>query len=371
MDSVTKQSGYPKEVFFLGAGASVLAGVPTFADFHKKATKIINEILAENEPDDEYISHRNLKAMRNDRMLQSVLSHWVKNFNNYTIEEFYAAIEINEMLANNKLNKNKYEDITTEDISKFIYFIIKKSLTNTSGSENIYEIFLRLVRTSKAAIITTNWDIVLESSKQFPLEGGWVDYESVTAHDATSNKVNPLTEVSGFKHHILKLHGSLNWGFCDNCERIYYLNKEIYEDLTLFDDDVASYGVECNNEACRENHIKLKTVIVPPTLSKLAKAQPQLVSIWNKAKDYLKLCNKIYFIGYSFPETDMQMRIFISNALRENSNLNKVIIVSSQKHGASRVEFEERYLSVLSRVVSPSKIDFYYKGFDEFCMDSI
>ncbi len=92
-----------------------------------------------------------------------------------------------------------------------------------------------------------------------------------------------------------------------------------------------------------------------------------IVSIWKKAYDYLKMCKELYFIGYSFPETDVQMKIFISNALRENSNLREVTVVSSQKHGYSRVDFEERYLSILPDRIK-NKVKFNYDGFEEFCI---
>jgi hypothetical protein len=159
----------------------------------------------------------------------------------------------------------------------------------------------------------------------------------------------------------------LNWGYCEGCDKIYYFEKKKYDPLTLDE-------VECCNEHCKKIrwNKKLEAVIVPPTLSKLAKAESnsaqfQLVKIWNKAKESIEACEKLYFIGYSFPETDVQMKVFISNALRNNHNLKKVIIVSNQKHGNLRVEFEERYLSILSKFMNHSKIDFYYKGFEEFC----
>ena len=49
MDSVNKQLVYPKQVFFLGAGASALASVPTFANFYEKAEDICKKKLLNNE----------------------------------------------------------------------------------------------------------------------------------------------------------------------------------------------------------------------------------------------------------------------------------------------------------------------------------
>ncbi len=352
MTSDTNLIGSPKEVFFLGAGASALAGVPTFSNFRDKLGEVSGKL--ESEPEIHYL-------------FLDIGHYWINNFDDYNIEQLYAAIEMNETLG------IRTEDLKTDDIVKFIYLTIHKSLTKDTLCDNVFESFLTQIRQADAAIITTNWDIVLESSKSNYLEEEWVDYESVNAYELPNNISANDVGYCQFKIiPILKLHGSLNWGFCQNCGKIYYLNEKNYHKLILSE-------VECKNRECEGKHSKLKIVIVPPTLSKLVRpvqtTEPsslklpyfQLVSIWNRAYDYLKSCEKIYFIGYSFPETDVQMRFFISNALRENTNLKDVIVISTQKHGNSRIAFEERYISALPKGIKSSKTKFYYRDFKHFC----
>ncbi len=112
MDSVTKQSDYPKKVFFLGAGATALAGVPTFANFGEKAEEICDEKLLDDE---------------SKKQFERILKYWKKNFNRCNIEEFYEAIEMRETLAN-PADKEKQETVTTGDIEEFIYSTIQKSI---------------------------------------------------------------------------------------------------------------------------------------------------------------------------------------------------------------------------------------------------
>jgi|GEM_PF-2594886 len=340
------QSDSIETIFFLGAGASVSAGVPTFNNFRKQAILIDKEISSKDEP-----------IIKN--LFELVLNYWNENFNESNIEELYEAVEMREMLA-------EPEIITTKDIEEFIFYTIKKSSIKTENSIGLFEDFLRfslLFRPS--AIITTNWDTILESSRQWPLESGWINYGCVKPYDPIS-----YSEFSDYgpKFCILKLHGSLNWGYCENCGHIYYLTEKISDRLTSLD------GVKCNDDNCRENNFNLQRMIVPPKLSKLIKPEPnsdsvsatspyfKLVHIWKKAYNYLKLCERIFFIGYSFPETDVQMRVLISSTLRMNTNLKEVIIVSSPKHGNSRVNFEERYLSILPK----GQLEFYYNTFERF-----
>ncbi|MCK4799197.1 MAG: SIR2 family protein [Spirochaetes bacterium] len=356
MDSVIEQPNDPKDVYFLGAGVSALAGVPTFTNFRKKAEDICNKKIWNNESNNQF---------------ERVLKYWDKYFNECNVEEFYSAVEMREMLVSDLLKKEKQETVTTDEIENFIYSTIQNSINKSYLVDEIYQLFLRNI-TMNSVIITTNWDILLEtSSGPFSIRDNSVRYEAVQPY----TKKDELGDFSANHFHILKLHGSLNWGFCDKCGNIYYFDEKIHNRLA------SKEGVACNNNDCDG---KLARIIVPPKLSKLIKPEQtntdinieqnplmspyfQLRSIWSEANKYLKMCEKVYFIGYSFPETDVQMKIFISNALRGNSNLKKVTIVSRQKHGKSRVEFEERYLSIFSRFINQSKIKFYYGGFEEFC----
>lgn len=353
----SNRSKSPKYVYFLGAGASVFANIPTFNDFHNSATEIYNAISLE-------------KENQVKELFEKVLGYWNKNFNEFNIEDFYSAVELDEMLSKDIIDKKKQEIPTSKDIENFIAFTIKRAFR--AVNDNLYEIFLNGISSSNSAIITTNWDIALEtSSRQFSLTEDWMDYESVQAY----NKVNSPT-CKPFSYpscRVLKLHGSLNWGFCENCGVMYYFD-EIYDELTL--------AKECKDDKCKKNGSKLKQIIVPPKLSKLVKSEEpnksnspkspysRLVFIWINARHYLKSCEKIYFIGYSFPETDVQMRILISNALRENSHLIEAHIISSPKHGKSRVDFEERYLSILPKRIK-NKVKFNYDGFEWFCKNEL
>lgn len=112
MDSATKQSDYPKEVFFLGAGASALAGVPTFANFREKAEDICKKKLLNNE---------------SNKQFERVLKYWKKNFDEFNIEEFYEAVEMSETL-DNPTDTEKQETVTTGDIEEFINSTIQKSI---------------------------------------------------------------------------------------------------------------------------------------------------------------------------------------------------------------------------------------------------
>jgi len=344
MTLITDQPYPPKEVFFLGAGASVSGGAPTFANFRDKAKEVLSKILQEGESG-EKIS-----------LFQNVLNQWNENFADYNIEEYYSAVEMNEQL-------NHDESITTKNIVRFIAYTIEKSILKLNTPSYKLLVDYGIVK----AIVTTNWDILLERSINESLGLAFDDNALLNYDDIIKpyHEVTPSQQSDGYIPPILKLHGSLNWGFCRKCGQIYYFNRKIYTQLISYND------VKCK----KHENISLTPFIVPPTLSKLEKAEMNnekspyvpLRSIWTKASEYLRLCKKVYFIGYSFPETDVQMKIFISNALRKNENLEKIIIVSNPKYGRSRIDFEERYSPILLKTNNNPEVIFEYCGFEKFC----
>lgn len=337
----TNKLEMPRSVYFLGSGASVSGKVPTFSNFRSKADEVL-------------CNFTNKEEVR--LLFQRVLKNWSEQYN---IEEYYLAIEIDNLLHHNP-------SINIKDIIDFIVLTIenpRKKLT-TLEYKSLHEAH-RKDGVAKAIFITTNWDILLERSileiehKENKDEAlskyAFINYDDMIQPYYKSVKPS----INSFPP-ILKLHGSLNWVFCEECERIYYFNGQMYEFL-LFQ----------KGKGCPECHnAKIVPFIVPPTLSKLEK-HAQLRSIWSKASEYLRLCEKLCFIGYSFAETDMQMKIFISNALRENSNLKEVMVVTKyddpKKDEESKKDFVMRYHSVLSKAISNPKICFYDKGFEEFC----
>lgn len=272
------------KLLFLGSGASVCAGAPTFSNFREKAEKI------------------------SEKKHKKTLDFWRDNYKDYNIEEYYTAIEMRELCI-------LPTEITSQDIIELIATTIERSLKNHKRTPHYY-----LANRKELVIITTNWDYLLESYGK-RLEKGSIDYYGIEKYS------KPLEDPwEEFPYKIFKLHGSLNWGICKNCNKIYYFDQRDYVDL------------KNGTATCKTCKSQLQQHIVPPTFSKLEREKrnqdkEQLNNIWREASHYLASCEYLYFIGYSFPETDAQMKIFVTNALRDNQNLKKVIVVTNQKFG--------------------------------------
>jgi len=127
MALITNPINSSSTVFFLGAGASALAGSPTFSNFQEKA-KNIYPTISKDDPDKE--------------LFKKILEHWESDFKGDNIEQYYAAIEMSDILS------DKQENVNTKDVVKFICSTIQKSLEKNKPfepSDKTYPRFLKII----------------------------------------------------------------------------------------------------------------------------------------------------------------------------------------------------------------------------------
>lgn len=106
---------------------------------------------------------------------------------------------------------------------------------------------------------------------------------------------------------LYKLHGSVNWAYCEGCHGIY--GNFSFADLkSIF----SLEKIRC--PACGSHYDWL---ILPPIAPKQIK-NPVITKIWRLAKQKLSAADRIVFIGYSFPQTDFDLAQWLIEAC-ENS----------------------------------------------------
>lgn len=371
-----------KIVNFTGAGLSSIAGCPTISNFYVKAEETIDMLenslfqLAD-EKEDTYIEEKEDIEFRIN-ICRSILNFKEKKCPYCNIEDLYRKLDMK-----NSLGLIFYEDIikkvplTLDKIVKFIAIVIEEQ---TLDSIKDYSQHYKPLYSADSVIITPSYDISFEMSNLTHsqlnyrplsyLKQGRIDYgiENIGPYIEIINNDKSIIKD---RYEIFKLHGSLNFGICKKCGKVYYLDEDRYHKM------ISKKGLTCHD--CKET---LDILIIPPTMSKLSMIEKDkwsnsynpssdiLSKIWNKAYKHIMLCSEIRFIGYSFPETDMHMRDFVFEALSENEFLEHILIITDMKYGYEKINFEERYLKTI-----PTKfhrlIFFYYEGFEKFTKDII
>ncbi len=114
---------------------------------------------------------------------------------------------------------------------------------------------------------------------------------------------------------LLKLHGSLNWARCPDCQSILPLHLAEYfkrktwvaSVLPMLNETVKSAKLQMRSEFATLRHCQSgpssTPVLVPPTWNK-ADYHSSLAEVWRQASDELGEAEYIIVIGYSFPMTD-------------------------------------------------------------------
>lgn len=136
---------------------------------------------------------------------------------------------------------------------------------------------------------------------------------------------------------LLKLHGSINWLYSADQsfsgQPIYWVFKA--EEIKEHDD--------------------LNPVIIPPVMDKSKfYLHSGLKRQWRLAKEALANAQEIYFIGYSLPETDLSVRFFLGEALKNSSAKLYIIILEGD---SQKAEFmKKRYLELINN--KTERLDF-------------
>ena len=184
------------------------------------------------------------------------------------------------------------------------------------------------------AVISFNYDILIERASEM-IEIGPDSHATAdqlypvrltrsTRRDAMvfgSNHINSFT--------LFKLHGSINWyysrSFDSTGEVIYYTG-------------VNRWG-ETSDRAQREKSAVDDKVpfIVPPVSEKVRFFQHEsLKRIWSRASVALKEADNLYVLGYSLPQTDLAVRLFLHESSGVTTKMKKLVIVNNDSNIADR-----------------------------------
>jgi hypothetical protein len=125
----------------------------------------------------------------------------------------------------------------------------------------------------------------------------------------------------------LKLHGSINWGVCQECNKIMPRSfSEIRFDpffLRRRDSFIYSLGSKISEAQHCGKPLKSPPVLVPPTWNKTGYHQ-DLTCVWSKAAEVLAEAENIFVIGYSLPETDSFFRYLFALGSESDTRIKRL-----------------------------------------------
>lgn len=222
------------------------------------------------------------------------------------------------------------------------------------------------------AIISLNWDILLDNALNSALEandgGDFSDYDPfgvvdyccyISSLEAGDKRIRTglwSLGCRGYNVKLLKVHGSMNWLQCQNCQQLLI---GFNEKLTIPNFETPKNCRHCEKQG---NQSALRGALVMPTFLKdLSNFQIKLV--WQNAAIELMEARRLVFIGYSLPFADFEFRQVLSRMVHKDTKIDVVLwegTEDDQKHAYQ--EERKRYESFFSK----HEVSFEPKGVLEY-----
>lgn len=287
-------------VVILGAGFSKNSGLPVQAE--------IPELLIESQCDDVF-----------ENALSQIIKRFYEDIFGFSKGEVLPNLD--DLLTCIDISTNaghhmgiKYSPLHLRAVRRFIVYKLFKLLEERySYSEAVFTLISKLLdRYSKVDFIVLNWDTVLEKYINLISTSYFIDY---------CNGGKYIRNISSDIHleavRVLKIHGSSNWLYCDNCRALI---NDSYGDVPLIKKagfkamDFEILGKFEGNikeiidgEECLICGDKMSAHIATFSFRKSFRENsfPQL---WDIAEDTLTNSDKWIFIGYSLPQADYEFK---------------------------------------------------------------
>lgn len=331
-------------VFILGAGASKQAGAPLMAEF----LDVARDLWAKGSVSDSTPSFE--KVFQAIGRLQTV--HSKSEFDIHNVESVFAAMEMGKTLEKFPGCESVADiDGLIGDMKTVILKTIERTLLfplEAARGGNVeykrysepppYRDFVLLLQhlreaahpPQKVSVITFNYDLAMDLALMRDQMGP--DY---CFADSRSDRRVPL----------LKLHGSLNWVACPECDRIAtwdieeYLNKHRPSHRAEEKAPIL-VGSQLSEFQCCNHSFKREPVLVPPTWNK-ADYHRTLSRVWSRAAKELGEAVNIFVIGYSLPESDSFFRYLYALGSVSDYPLQRFWVFNPDKTGGVEKRFKD------------------------------
>lgn len=365
MTTTSAQEG--KTVYILGAGFSIPAGAPPQA-------RILADIFALDTG-----IERDRKAKDRLQEFLADLRILPKDVATVALEDIYTPIDrcIADGTALKSRNAAKLAELR-EDIGYLISVAISRRIADNQNTDSYSTGYIHnlahylATKASKRAtlakdvghasrakqydpfsIISLNWDILLDNALQRALQNlhpdpvgdydpfGVVDYccyvSSLDGGDPRIRSGLWSLGCRGYNVKLLKLHGSMNWLQCPNCQRLFVGFGDKQQILERVGSE------KCRHcEKCGYDNKLVGSLVMPTFLKDLSNFQIKLV--WQNAGVELMEASRLLFIGYSLPHADFEFRQLLSRMVHKDAAIEVVLYEGSSEDDKQRYKAEtDRY----------------------------
>lgn len=351
---------YPEQrdvVFVLGAGASHPEGVPL-------QRQILPLILSGE-----------IEEIHNSNIGKMVIEFIEDNYKHGNRIDLYPNLEavfgfLDYFIQQNESLSVKYPYIRLLEIKEALIKLIHFLIDLKSGkSSSYYHLFWKSVSkfNPNISIITLNYDTLLEHAFEFLFKKfGYIDYsihlmnyDRIHKEKKFTKWINPREPIiveedeNPVSIKILKIHGSLNWKYCNCCNQILLTPWDKKIDLQQGKFLGYTYPERTEYEYnCPLDGTDFQTLIMPPSHIK-SLTHPVISQLISESSREIRSTNKIVFIGYSLSDADVHVKALFQKNIEPDC---EVVVINSRISKKMRLRFKSLY----------NNIKFYEMPFENF-----
>lgn len=238
--------------------------------------------------------------------------------------------------------------------------------------------FLTRVDLRRTAFISMNWDTVIEATAYELKTICGVDYRCDARQiEVRSDGVTLAKTVRSPALTITKLHGSINWLYCDNCQVLFWCRpEEVARTASLLvserDWEVLKDLADTEREFAQIPRIcaqcggdSLSTRVATFSFRK-ALDFPMFRKSWDAAERILSQADTWTFIGYSLPHADFEFKHLLKRIQLARPKRPRIGLVTGGGRAASKAT-EENY----GRLFGTALGDVFDDGLEEEAMNHL
>lgn len=352
-------------LFVFGAGASIAEGAP----LQKDILKLIFESK------DEHINSSNAAS----KVRLFINENFDISDGEYpTLESIFGYLEY--FISKREGLGKEYTTLRITEIKETLIQLVHYVISRPAGNRNgTYRKFWEVVSETNrnVSVVTMNYDTLLDEAFDFlhPYKA-YIDYcielmnyhhyDDISASDWWVNPREPVPVWDGGDPKpikLIKLHGSLNWKYCNCCNQVLLTAWDTKIDLNSmsFKGYIHASGENPETKefdlSCPLDGNSFDTFIVPPSHIKDL-SHPAINKLLDETAIEIRKAKKIVFIGYSFPEADVHIKALFRKNLKNDS---EVHVIDPFLNDSIR----SNYKSLSAQPV------FYEKSFEQFVAEDL
>jgi NAD-dependent SIR2 family protein deacetylase len=225
-------------------------------------------------------------------------------------------VERSRLLRSRMMNTRELRDVeyvySFKEVLDRIFSTVA-GIMSQADSNSVHESIAKLIKNNEnkldIKLLTTNYDLCME--KALLKENLKIKYMGLETGEGVP---------------LVKIHGSLNWYYCEGCQEVIQLT---IEDINKMKKIYPTTG------SCLKCNTTTELFMIPPIAYKYV-MYPPLIDIWQNAMQILQEANIIIVIGYSFSTSDDYILKIIVNGLKKMNS--KFILLNINRESRNNIE---------------------------------